>query len=100
MDIKIESGSMMRIKSNPRINSFRMMVSPPRKAAGRRKRGRSAVAAPRRTAQADRTDFDIRAANGMVKEPIIGTKTVRSVNVSTFILKAKYIFFRREMSIP
>jgi hypothetical protein len=40
----------------------------------------------------------MRLASGMVRAPMIGTKTVRSVIVSMFILKAKYIFFRRGMS--
>jgi hypothetical protein len=93
MDMKMESGSMMRMKSNPRMNCLRMMVSLPLKAVGRSKRGRSAVAAPIRTAQADRTDLEMRLASGIVKEPIIGTKTVSSVIVPMFILKCKVYFF-------
>jgi hypothetical protein len=60
---------------------------------GSRNRGRSAVAAPRTTAQADRTGLEMRLASGIVKEPMIGTKTVSRVIVSMFIVEGKVYFF-------
>jgi hypothetical protein len=59
-----------------------------------RKRGRAAVAAPRSTAQADRTDRPRRLARGIVNEPTMGTKTVRRVMVSAFIVEGQVYFFR------
>ena len=62
MDMKIDSGSMIRMKSSPRMNSFRRMVSPPAKAVGSRNMGRSVGArAPRTTAQADRAGLGNKA---------------------------------------
>jgi len=62
------------------------MVSPPAKAVGRRSMGRSAVAPPRTTDQADRAGLDRRPASGTVKEPMMGIKTVSRTIVSMFMV--------------
>jgi hypothetical protein len=47
--------------------------------------GRATVTAPRATDQADRAAREIAPARGIVREPRIGTRTVRSVIVSIFM---------------
>jgi len=90
MDMKIESGSVTRMKSSPRARGYLEMVSPPPRATGMRVSGSTAVTAPSRTAQRERTDLDIRLARGMVKAPRIGTRTVRRVIVSVFMREVIY----------
>jgi hypothetical protein len=55
--------------------------------------GRSAVAPPRRTDQAERAFPEIKPASGIVNEPMIGTKTVSRVIVSMFIVGGLIYFF-------
>jgi hypothetical protein len=85
MDIKIDRGSMIRMKSRPRTKSIRRIVSPPRRASGMRRRARKAVAAPRRTDHAERADLEMRLASGMVNEPIMGMKIIRGTMRAIFI---------------
>jgi hypothetical protein len=68
------------------------VIAFPSRAKGTSSRGKTAVAALRRIAQRERADLETAAATGIVREPRIGTKTVRRVIVSTFIWRAKYIY--------
>jgi hypothetical protein len=47
--------------------------------------GRTTVTAPRAIDQADRAAREIAPARGMVRDPRIGTRTVRRVIVSVFM---------------
>jgi hypothetical protein len=58
-----------------------------------RRSGRNAVTAPRTTAQAERTDLPRRLASGIVREPTTGTKTVRRVMSSAFMVEGQ-VYFR------
>ena len=83
--MKIASGSMIRVKSRPRTEGYRRISSPPPRANGIRKRGRPAVTAPRIRDQAERADWEMRPASGMVSEPMIGIKIVRRTICSVLI---------------
>jgi len=87
MDIKMESGSMIRAKSKPRAKGRRKIIWPPVRANGMRKSGRAAVAAPRIKDQAERADLEMRPAIGIVKEPMTGMKIVRRTMSSVLIMR-------------
>jgi hypothetical protein len=87
IDMKMESGSMIRAKSRPRARGRRKITCPPVRAKGIRKSGRAAVAPPRSRDQAERADLEMRPARGIVKEPITGIKIVRRTMSSVLIMK-------------
>ena len=78
------------MKSRPKAKGCRATSSPPPSANGIMVKGRKTVTAPSRTDQADRRARDTRPARGMVREPTIGTRTVRSVIVSIFMRDVIY----------
>ena len=85
MDMKTDSGSMTRTKSSPRTKACRATSSPPPRAYGMSVMGSATVTAPRATDQAERAAREIAPARGMVRDPRIGTRTVRRVIVSIFM---------------
>jgi hypothetical protein len=87
-----------RIDDEDEVQSQNKLFADDRLAASEGRREEEQVAAPRRTAQADRTDLERRPARGMVKEPMIGTKIVSRVIVSMFILKGKVYFWKTKKS--
>jgi hypothetical protein len=87
IDMKIDSGSITRMKSNPSARLLAQIISPPLIACGIRVRGRNAVMPPRSTDQNDLTLGEIAPARGTSNEPKIGIKMVRRVKVSAFMNK-------------
>lgn len=87
IDMKIESGSMTRIRSSPRARLLVQIISPPFNACGIRLRGKKAVTPPRRTDQNDLNLGETAPARGTNNEPKIGIKMVRRAMVSAFMSK-------------
>jgi hypothetical protein len=85
MDMKTDRGSITRTKSSPRTKGRLQTSSPPPKANGMSVMGRTTVTAPRAIDQADRAAREIAPARGMVRDPRIGTRTVKRVIVSVFM---------------
>ncbi len=90
MDMKIDRGSMIRIKSSPMTRLRLKTISPPPTANGMRVMGSTTVTAPSRTDHRERKVLETRLARGIVSEPRIGTRTVRRVMVSIFMRQVIY----------